>query len=291
MLDLERMGTSTTGSASKVFVPRALVTLALLGGLALSGILGVVWFWPTPAPASMISRSLEMRSSARSRESMRPCVPAAPCLAIIIDDIGRDPRALRRLLSLPLALTFSVLPHASSTPLCLAALRSRGAAVMLHLPMEPHDRRELTDEPVVLFKDRAILAPLRVAFAAVPSPVAVNNHMGSAFTEDPAAMRVVLRELSRRRTPFVDSRTTSHSVACRIAGEVGLPCLARDVFLDDPKDLATVRYRLDQAVRLARRRGRAIAIGHPFPRTLAVLARLATRDAGVRVVQLTDMMR
>ena len=96
--------------------------------------------------------------------------------------------------------------------------------------------------------------------------------MGSRGTADPGLMLAVLAEVARRGLVFVDSRTTPLSVVPAIAGRLGVPFATRDVFLDDEPTAEAVRARLAEAERLARRHGSAIAIGHPYPATLAVLA-------------------
>ena len=60
----------------------------------------------------------------------------------------------------------------------------------------------------------------------------------------------------------------------------------RSVFLDHDPDAAAVERQLASAVAIAQRHGVAIAIGHPRPATIAVLARRLPqilRD-GVRIV-------
>jgi uncharacterized protein len=64
------------------------------------------------------------------------------------------------------------------------------------------------------------------------------------------------------------------------------------VFLDNEPSPAAIRRRLDEAERLARRRGQALAIGHPYPATLAVLEDWLPRAEarGVRPVRASDLI-
>jgi uncharacterized protein len=229
------------------------------------------------------------RTAARSIDSS-PCTPAQPCLAIVVDDIGRDPMALRRLLALDAELTFAVLPHARHTAMSVAAIRARGRDLLLHLPMEPVDESKISDEPVLLRRARPIGAPLVDCLAAVPGAVAVNNHLGSALTQDRAAITEVLRQLAERALPFLDSRTSERSVACEAARTLELPCVERDVFLDDPRDRPSIERRFRAAVALARGRGWSVAIGHPHPTTIEALrSLLGSRE--IRVVGLSRVLR
>ena len=72
-----------------------------------------------------------------------------------------------------------------------------------------------------------------------------------------------------------------------------MPSLRRDVFLDNIRDEAYINGQFDQLLQAARRKGHAIAIGHPHPETLAVLARRLDdlRRQGVQLISLSRMLR
>ena len=127
----------------------------------------------------------------------------------------------------------------------------------------------------------------------MPGAVGVNNHMGSAATADPRVMRAVVGVLSRRGLFFLDSRTTDATVAEKTAEEAAVPAVSRRVFLDDVVTEDAIRRQLDELVRRAKLEGEAVAIGHPYPATLAVLEKelpgLAGR--GVRLVRVKELVR
>ena len=228
-----------------------------------------------------------------------PCLPARPCLAVVIDDIGRDLRALDALLALPADLTFAVLPHAAHTAASREAILGQGRELLLHLPMDPLDRRHITDEPVVVGRDDSVARATRRCLEQVPEAVGVNSHMGSALTQNAAALDAVVGELrasaasrrgDRRRTLFVlDSRTTEHSVFCQAARAQGLTCLSRDVFLDDPPARPALTSAWERALAAARQRGWAIAVAHPYDSTVEVLRDLL-RQRQIRVVRLSRLV-
>ena len=68
---------------------------------------------------------------------------------------------------------------------------------------------------------------------------------------------------------------------------------SRRVFLDDVVTEDAIRRQLDELVRRAKLEGEAVAIGHPYPATLAVLEKelpgLAGR--GVRLVRVKDVVK
>jgi polysaccharide deacetylase 2 family uncharacterized protein YibQ len=106
-------------------------------------------------------------------------------------------------------------------------------------------------------------------------------------------MRVVARVLSDRGLYFLDSRTTDATVAERTAEEASVPAVSRRVFLDDVETEEAVSKQFAELVRRAREEGSAVAIGHPYPVTLAVLEREMPNLAakGVKLVKVGELVR
>ena len=118
------------------------------------------------------------------------------------------------------------------------------------------------------------MARLDWSLARFEGYVGVNNHMGSRFTGSVADLAPVLQEIQARGLLFLDSKTSSASVAAGLARRLALPFVERDVFLDHSfDDPAAIRRQLAALEATARRRGFAVAIGHPHDATLTELAR------------------
>jgi hypothetical protein len=253
-----------------------------------------------PAPPSAAeatpARAREQVAAAPVAVIVRPPPPRAapPRLAVMVDDLGLDPAAARRAIDLPPGVTLDFLPYGRGLDGLVAAAVARGHDVFLHLPLEPVG--DADPGPNALLTG---LAPAEVArrlawaFGRLPGAVGVNNHMGSRGTADPGLMLAVLAEVARRGLVFVDSRTTPLSVAPGIAGRLGLPFATRDVSLDNEPTADAVQARLAETERVARRHGGAIAIGHPYPATLAVLAGWLpdAERRGVRLVTARSLAR
>ena len=251
---------------------------------------------PAPSPAAR-------RSPPPTRAAARAPVPSArnapagePRLAIVIDDLGNELAPARRLAGWPEPVAGAVLPGLAYSAASARALSEGGKQVLLHLPMEPQGFPRVRPGPGVILRaqsDGEITQTLEADLATVPGAAGVNNHMGSAATADPRVMRAVARVLSHRGLFFVDSRTTDATVAERTAEEESVPSARRRVFLDDVATEAAVKERLDEALERARTEGSAIAIGHPYPATLAVLEReLPTAgEKGVKLVKVGDLVK
>ncbi len=216
-------------------------------------------------------------------------------MAIVIDDLGRDLDALDRLLATGEAITFSILPFLPHSLESAERVHAAGEELLLHLPMEPQAYPRLRPGPggLLVSMDEATLRhQLDDDLAAVPFIDGVNNHMGSRFTEEAAPMALVMEALAGHSLFFLDSRTTSHSVAPEAAEAAGVPWLARDIFLDNTREREAIDQQLDELIDLARERGHAIAIGHPHPATLDALEAALPRlhAAGVAIVPLHDLL-
>ncbi len=162
--------------------------------------------------------------------------------------------------------------------------------------MEPRGFPGVRPGPGVVLRsqsDEEIAATLRSDLETVPGAVGVNNHMGSAATADLRVMRAVAGVLAARGLFFVDSRTTGATVALEAAREARVPSASRRVFLDDVQKESAIEDSLSQLIAHAKKEGSAIAIGHPYVTTLAVLDRelpgLSAR--GVRLVKISEVVR
>lgn len=218
----------------------------------------------------------------------------APRIAIIVDDVGPAVALSQRTVRLPRPVTLAFLPYAENLPALVGTAQANGHEIFLHLPMEPTGSENPGPNAVLVGLDGGELhRRLDWAFARLPQAVGVNNHMGSRATSDPATMLEVLQEVRRRGLPFVDSRTSPLSVGDALAGRLGMAHAARDVFLDNLPTPDAVRRQLALTERIARARGRAIAIGHPFPATLSVLEAWlpAAAARGIEVVHAGELLR
>lgn len=247
-----------------------------------------------PGPAPLPSGTPVPPAAPPSEPTASPVTAGPPAsektAAIIIDDMGNSLEALQEILDLDLPITVSVLP---GTPYALETARTaheRRLEVMLHLPCESLNHQEAEPPPSPVIRSDMAPETIRALVAdsleSVPFVSGVNNHMGSKLTQDRAAMGPVLEVLKERNLFFVDSVTGGRSIAHDQARRMGVPAAYRHVFLDSEVGTAYSRDKLVELFRLARKKGRAVAIGHPFPETLRALreARELARKHGVRLV-------
>lgn len=246
-----------------------------------------------PAAPETAAETDEPLSPMPPMPPIRPVTSRGATVALVIDDLGRSVDDLDRLRDLGVPVTYAVLPFEVRTAEVDSVLAERGEEVLLHLPMEPSGGAD--PGPGALrraMSDGQLVASIRDALRAVPSATGVNNHMGSELSSDRRAMNAVLGEIGARGLFFLDSRTSPQSVGYRAAQEMGIPAAERQVFLDTDADTEAIRREFRRLLEMAAERGSAIAIGHPYPATLQVLAEEIprAREAGYEFVPVSYLL-
>ncbi|HIG79095.1 MAG TPA: divergent polysaccharide deacetylase family protein [Cycloclasticus sp.] len=193
-------------------------------------------------------------------------------ISIIIDDIGYYSEEGREMINLPANLTYAVLPNAPKTKQLANLAHQQGKEVMLHMPMQSTlgdaSEQGMLD---IDMEEKVVVKALQDAFNNVPHAMGMNNHQGSLLTRHPGHMTWVMKAMREGGYFFVDSRTSSKSVAEAIAHEQGVPVVKRDVFLDHEVDVQSIKFEFNRLIQIAKRKGHAVGIGHPHSETLAVL--------------------
>jgi polysaccharide deacetylase 2 family uncharacterized protein YibQ len=237
---------------------------------------------PEPAKPETATPTQFIRNALAMPDGANP-----PLAAIIIDDMGIDMARSNRILMIDAPLTVSYMPHAPNLQAQIDTARSKGKEAMLHVPMEAMSSAYANDygpEYLKTTESRQTNARLlREMLERANGYVGVNNHMGSKFTLDEGQMSGVLEELARRGLAFIDSKTAATSLG-PIARHLKMPFLERDVFLDDSNEPEDIKARFADLERIAKKRGWAVAIGHPREATIKALAEWLDKESGVIVV-------
>jgi polysaccharide deacetylase 2 family uncharacterized protein YibQ len=194
-----------------------------------------------------------------------------PKLAIIIDDVSSS-KQKRDILNIGYKVTMAFLPpqksHSNS-----AKIAQDLPVHMIHFPMQASKKFKSKEKTTLTVNDsymkiEGIVKRLRKLY---PKVTYTNNHTGSVFTQNDAAMDKLFKALKKYNFIFVDSRTTAKSVAKKYAKKYGMPYIVRNTFIDNKKNYNYIQTQLKKAIKIAKKRGYAIAIGHPHSLTIKVL--------------------
>ena len=217
-----------------------------------------------------------------------------PVIGIIIDDVGHSLVRGQRLIALPAPVALAIMPHTQSAQRLASEAGVAGKTVILHQPMENGAALPIGPGGLYADMDRTELETTLQANLNSFIPIqGLNNHMGSRLTSEREAMDWVMQVLSARGLFFIDSRTSRDTQAAFAAEAQGVRHLSRDVFLDNERTAAAIEAASQRALKLARKQGTALIIGHPYPETLDYLEQRLPdleREEGVKVVSVEELL-
>ena len=245
---------------------------------------------------TLITDKLYLAYSKKSTEAKaQPPGKERGKLAIIIDDFGYTGEPIAAFTAIDRPLTFAVLPYHPHSQ----EAASRGLAakhqVMLHLPMEPLSTAEHQEKTSITttMSEQDIQQTVIKALANVPGVSGVNNHQGSKATADKRVMKSVLTVIKAQQLFFVDSRTSSQSIAGDTAREMDIRSGENQIFLDNSNDVEYIKQQLRTAGRIAVKNGTALVIGHARINTAIALREMITEleADGVRLVLASQIVK
>lgn len=211
-------------------------------------------------------------------------------LVLIIDDVATFEHA-SMVKSIGLKITPSIFPATKTHPDTPNIARTF-EFYMIHLPMQAkHFDSPEIGTLTINESFESMHEKIKKIRRDFPRAKYTNNHTGSRFTSDYDAMDKVYRALIEQGFVFVDSKTIAQTAVARAAKKYNQPYISRDIFLDDDPSASAVRRELVAAVNLAKKKGYAIAIGHPKKNTIAVIK--ASKNnilKDVEVVYLKDIL-
>lgn len=194
-----------------------------------------------------------------------------PKLAIIMDDLAYKSQ-LNDLQKLNLPITPSFFPVSPDSP-DTAKLAASTPFYMVHLPLEAQTPQHSRQKWILVGSNqdeiRAQIATIKEQF---PRLMFLNNHTGSKFTASEPDMANLLQVLGEFGIEFVDSRTSADTAAPKLYKQASRPLLSRDVFLDNTPSVSYTTDQLKLAIKIAKKKGYAIAICHPHKSTFKALA-------------------
>lgn len=242
---------------------------------------------------------VQIRPVERPVEFVIPQAKGRARLAFVIDDGGQQLDTLRAYLDIPMPLAVAVMPGLPLTKESAEMVIAAGKELMLHQPMQSVNL-DLWPGPGFIGPDMSaeqILALVTANLEELGIGVrGMNNHEGSLITADKERIGAVLDAALDYGVFFMDSRTTSATMAPEAARERGMRILERDIFLDNVLDRDAMFAQVYEGLELANKNGKAIMIGH-VDKSAGILPGLledlypALGAAGYEVVCPSQLMR
>jgi len=211
-----------------------------------------------------------------------------PKLVIIIDDVC-SAKQLRKIKELPMNITPSIFPPYKYS-IDNHKLAEGLEHYMVHLPLESGKRYDKYH--TVLMKNdtkKTIENRVKEIRQLFPTAHYLNNHIGSKFTRDYKATYRLYAALRKEGFIFVDSRTIGSSKVREVAKQFKDTYIGRDIFIDNQRRVSRIHKQLRRVVRIAKKKGYAIAIGHPHRATMRALRSAKHILKDVEVVYMDEL--
>ncbi len=255
----------------------------------------ISWYEPgkqdEPKSQTNIPKTTTEPNTHPKSNQLQPTHGKKPKLVIIIDDVSHK-RQLDTLKALPYHITPSIFPP-SELSSSSNKLADHTRHFMVHLPLESGSAVMNRMKGMLFVKNNTAKVQARVdeIRRLFPRAKFVNNHTGSVFTANYKAMKQLYGMMRKKGFVFIDSRTSAKSKVRKIAREYGDTYIARDVFIDNVQNEAKILNQLKKAVKIAKKRGFAIAIGHPHKATMNALKHAGKILSGVQTVYIDELYR
>lgn len=224
--------------------------------------------------------------------------PGVARVAIVVRGLGLSSAATEAAIErLPGAVSLSFTPYARRAAEWSARARANGHEVLVDMPMEPRDFPARDPGPQALMvevPEHGNLDRLDWMLSKGREVVGVVAQMGSRFLDSPQAIEPVLRELRARGLMYVDNGVVPGAAALRIAERIDLPHAVNDRTLDDGQvSRPAIEARLVEVERIAQQEGLAVALAHPYPVTIDLLATWSEdlQKRGFALVPVTDAVQ
>lgn len=210
-------------------------------------------------------------------------------LVIIIDDVHLQGQ-IDSIRATGLRITPSIFPPseiAEHTDILVQKLDH----YIVHLPLESGSAQMNKMRGTLMVADTPdkVLERIEEIKRLFPNVKYINNHTGSVYTSNYQAMKVLYALLKQEGITFIDSRTDTHTQVPRVTKDLHERYISRDVFLDNARDVSSIRAQLKKAIKVAEKQGYAIAIGHPYGVTMQVLKNSQNLLKDVEVVYIDEL--
>lgn len=218
-------------------------------------------------------------------------------VALVVDDAGYGGPSTRRLLAIRAPMTVAILPFYPGTRAADRLANKRGQDTILHMPFQPKGAHGKYRKHVVINRQleaAEIRRRVTTALEQMPQVQGMNNHMGSLGTESWFVCAEALGVIAERGLFFVDSLTSSRSVAYESARKLGIPTARRNTaFLDNDPTKAGVDKAFAALLAQSGRNQDLLAILHDKPESVASMEEAVPgfRERGVELAFAAEMLR
>ncbi len=217
-------------------------------------------------------------------------------IAIVVGGLGLSQTGTQYAIdTLPEEITLAFAASGNSLQRWLQEARRNGHEIILQVPFEPFDYPRNDPGPHTLIIEdgtKQNLSDLHWAMARITNYTGIMNFMGGRFLANADATEPVMRDLAKRGLLFLDDGTSAQNLTQPLASAVGVPFAAADIVVDSQVNRGEIMKKLDEAERIARRNGSAIATASAFATSVDAVAAWANeaKARGIEIVAISALV-
>ena len=213
-----------------------------------------------------------------------------PKLVIIIDDVAFKYQ-VKLIKEIPFNITPSFFPPNKIHP-NTSIYAKEFKSYMVHVPMQAfHFQKPEPNTLEINNSLKSIENRISLIKKEFPNAHFINNHTGSKFTSNYEAMKKLFKVLKENNLGFVDSKTTHLIQSYNVNKIYHIPLFSRNIFLDNKEDKQYILNQLKKAIKIAKKKGYAIAIAHPHKITLKTLKEAKNLLDQVDVIYIDELAK
>ena len=199
-----------------------------------------------------------------------------PRIGIVVTGLGLSDAATESAIQgLAGGVTLAFAPYSSRLNEWIRLARAGGHEVLINIPMKPVNYPAYDPGPQTLLTSlnaNGNLDRLFWALSRATGYVGVIDFLGSRFTASRKHMRPVLDAINKRGLLYLDSGSTTRSIAPAVARELNMSFAVSTLTLDERASRKDIDRKFGELERRARREKQAIGIASPYPVTLERIA-------------------
>lgn len=225
---------------------------------------------PLPRVGDDGRRPLDVYAKPFNRADKRPRI------GIVVTGLGLSDAATESAIQgLAGGVTLAFAPYSSKLNEWIRLARAGGHEVLINIPMEPVNYPAYDPGPQTLLTSlnaNGNLDRLFWALSRATGYVGVIDFLGSRFTASRKHMQPVLDAINKRGLLYLDSGSTTRSIAPAVARELNMSFAVSTLTLDERASRKDIDRKFGELERRARREKQAIGIASPYPVTLERIA-------------------
>jgi polysaccharide deacetylase 2 family uncharacterized protein YibQ len=199
-----------------------------------------------------------------------------PVIVVIVKGLGLSSSTTEDAIDLPKDVTLGFSPYSPSIEKWVEKAKASGHEFILNIPMETKDFEINDPGPYALItkvEKEENITRLKMLLSLVKGYEAVYSENEEVFTHVVNSVKPVLESLKQQRKYFIYGGGYSDFSLIQVAESMAYPILVNDALLDDEISEDAINKKLAEVESIAKTRGYAVVMTHPYPITIRMLER------------------